>query len=315
MKDHRHPLVSVLIAAYGRPDFLERAIRSVLAQSGPSFELIVANDVAPTDCRRVLDSIQDPRVRVHHQSRNVGCWSNWTTAVRMATGQYLVFLGDDDELPPGFLQAQVAALEQAPEAALSACQVDEVTPEGTLHRSIIPRCASGVVLGPDVLLDELLHQKVFFGGALFRREQATRIWMQTEPDGMVADHGLLLRMAVSEGCRFLFARVPPYRKTNHPGQLSAQFIEVTRLHMELMRRLTASCSEPAVRHLLRTNASDVGILLARHHAAAGDLAKARACLAGTLRRQPGLPRAWSQFLQAWILPGRMERTARQQRGL
>ena len=83
------PLVSVCCAYYNRSEFLRSTINGLLAQDYPNFELVVVND-GSTDpaVRSILDSYQDPRLRVIHQS-NTGFVAAIRRAIDESRGQYI----------------------------------------------------------------------------------------------------------------------------------------------------------------------------------------------------------------------------------
>lgn len=53
-----HPIVSVIIPTFGRPDTLVRAIRSVLSQTYPDVETIVVDDNEPGSAERRATELQ-----------------------------------------------------------------------------------------------------------------------------------------------------------------------------------------------------------------------------------------------------------------
>lgn len=107
--DGRAPLVSVVLTTYNRASLLVRAVRSVLAQTLGDFELIVVND-AGEDVAALLAGFADPRVVhvCHAVNRGQGAARN--TALRLARGEYVAYLDDDDQYYPEHLETLAAAL-------------------------------------------------------------------------------------------------------------------------------------------------------------------------------------------------------------
>jgi len=109
--------VSVVIPTYHRPDYLQRAVRSVLAQSLPGdtdLEVVIAiSDAnAPAD-RRAADALalEDHRVRVVVASRT-GPSAARNTGMAAAKGELLVLLDDDCEAQAGWLVAGIQRLDE-----------------------------------------------------------------------------------------------------------------------------------------------------------------------------------------------------------
>lgn len=111
MKDS--PLVSVVIPTYKRPDYLIRAVESVLNQTYPNIEAIVVDDNNPeTEARRRTEDIMkqfedDPRVKYLKHEKNKNGSAARNTGARSSKGEYVAFLDDDDEYTPKRLEAML----------------------------------------------------------------------------------------------------------------------------------------------------------------------------------------------------------------
>jgi glycosyltransferase involved in cell wall biosynthesis len=111
------PSVSVVIPTHDRPEEVRRAIASVLAQEydGP-LDVVVVFDRAEPDPTLVTDG--ERPVRVLANDRRPGLAGSRNTGILAADGDLVAFCDDDDEWLAGKLNAQVAALREAPEAEL-----------------------------------------------------------------------------------------------------------------------------------------------------------------------------------------------------
>jgi len=98
------PLVSVIIPTYNRAPDLDRALKSLLAQTYRFWEAIVIDNHSTDDTDSLIASINDPRIKlfkVHNEgvialSRNVG--------IKQSKGEYVAFLDSDDWWVPGKLE-------------------------------------------------------------------------------------------------------------------------------------------------------------------------------------------------------------------
>jgi glycosyltransferase involved in cell wall biosynthesis len=117
------PLVSVLMTAFNRANYIGEAIRSVLSSTFGDFELIVVDDCSSDGTVEIARQYEhtDPRVRVYVNEKNLGDYPNRNKAAGYATGKYLKYLDSDDLIYPHGLGAFAAAMESRPEAAFGLC--------------------------------------------------------------------------------------------------------------------------------------------------------------------------------------------------
>ncbi|NBM20945.1 bifunctional glycosyltransferase/CDP-glycerol:glycerophosphate glycerophosphotransferase [Streptomyces sp. GC420] len=103
------PRLSLVVPCHKVQGYLRECLESVLSQSFGDFEVIAVDDCSPDATGRILDEFaaRDPRVRAVHLEQNGGVGHARNTGVRLARGEYLVFLDGDDTLLPGTFQALV----------------------------------------------------------------------------------------------------------------------------------------------------------------------------------------------------------------
>jgi hypothetical protein len=108
-------LVSVIIPAYKQAQFLGDAVRSVLGQTYPHFELIVVDDASPDNTSQIVRSFDDPRMKllVHRENRGLSAARN--TGILASHGNILAFLDADDMFHPEKLRAHVEFLMHHPD--------------------------------------------------------------------------------------------------------------------------------------------------------------------------------------------------------
>lgn len=130
------PLVSICIPTYQRPELLERAVRSCLAQTYPHFEIRITDNSLDDASGQRIARLKDPRIHYHHNGTNLDPHGNSNLVAKQATGQYIKFLMDDDLLKPRCLEFMVAALEQNPSAGLAMAPMDLINEK---DQRIFPR--------------------------------------------------------------------------------------------------------------------------------------------------------------------------------
>src|SRR5580704_16014654 len=113
------PNVSVILPTYNRVAYLRDTIASVLVQSYPDWELIIADDGSDAATREFLASYEDSRIThlwLAH-SGNPGAVRN--RALERARGGHVAFLDSDDVWSADKLERQLNLLESRPECRWS----------------------------------------------------------------------------------------------------------------------------------------------------------------------------------------------------
>ena len=104
------PFLSVLLPTRNRLSLLEAAVATVLRQDDGDFEVIVSDNASTDDVVGFVTMLGDPRVRCLRSEVPVSVTENWNRALDAATGRYVVMLGDDDGLVPGYVSAMREAV-------------------------------------------------------------------------------------------------------------------------------------------------------------------------------------------------------------
>ena len=108
------PLISIVVPVYNPdPAVLRNCIRSVLYQAYPHWELCLADDCSPhEDVRPLLEEWagKDSRIKVTFLNENNGIARATNSAVQLASGCFLGFLDNDDELTVDCLLEIVEAI-------------------------------------------------------------------------------------------------------------------------------------------------------------------------------------------------------------
>jgi hypothetical protein len=106
------PVVSVIVPTFGRPQYLQSALWSVMLQTFPDWECIVVDDAGG----QPHELPDDPRFRWIERATNGGPGAARNTGISAARGQYITFLDDDDVLTPMRLHAGLHIARRDPTA-------------------------------------------------------------------------------------------------------------------------------------------------------------------------------------------------------
>jgi glycosyltransferase involved in cell wall biosynthesis len=135
-------LVSVIVPTLHRPTLLVRALGSVFRQTWRELEVVVIVDGPDPDTIAVLQTIDDPRLRVIVNAQSLTAAGARNAGMDHARGEWIAFLDDDDEWLPQKLAKQLAyAADRGP--ALITCLSRVETPTESFVR-------------PQVIYDNLL---------------------------------------------------------------------------------------------------------------------------------------------------------------
>lgn len=154
-----HALISVVLPTHNRADLVQRAVRSVIAQSYSYWELLVVDDASEDETPNVLSTFTDSRVRVLRREQQGGASATRNTGLAEARGDFVVYLDDDNLMHPHWLKGVAWAFDLHPEAL--------------------------VMIGARIIDDELRNQGLGRGG-----------WPQLAPPGF--DRDAIARESVAD---------------------------------------------------------------------------------------------------------------------
>lgn len=228
------PVISVVICTYNNADYLPWAVRSVMAQNDPAWELLIIDDGSTDATPSYLKTLQeDSRIRCYRQHRNVGKAACLNTALQRARGKWLLELDADDWLAPECLaRLSKEALNSEDSGAIYADHY-----EWTERRSgeLVFR---GVKKPPEALSRQwLLEEGPALAPRMFRVGLLIKLngWSTSVPQGgrLYEDIELLARLALEETIRYL--PLPLYHRRIRSGSM-------TRMHERLYKPWSRSMS-------------------------------------------------------------------------
>jgi GT2 family glycosyltransferase len=181
------PGISIVMPVHDpRPEWLRDAIASVLAQSSPGWELLIADDASRSvEIRDILNdaAAADPRIRVVTLARNGGISAASNAALACATLPAVTFLDHDDCLAPHAVARMAWELAAYPDCALAFSDEDQ----------LIGGTRAAPYFKPGWNPDLLLSQNLICHVAVYRRDLVMALGgLRPEYDGS-QDWDLALR--------------------------------------------------------------------------------------------------------------------------
>ncbi|MBO6621877.1 MAG: glycosyltransferase [Balneola sp.] len=106
-------LVSIITPVYNGEDFLDRCIKSVLAQTYQNWELLLIDDGSVDDSTRIIEAyLADDRIKLLKNESNSGIPATRNKGIVNSSGEYIALLDQDDEWFPDKLQKQVQVFNE-----------------------------------------------------------------------------------------------------------------------------------------------------------------------------------------------------------
>ena len=168
------PRVSVCIPVFNGAAYIRETMASVLGQTLDDLEVVVVDNCSTDATRAVVESIDDPRVRLSVNETNVGAVGNWNRAVAACSSDVVKLLCADDIVYPTCLERQVGHFESSRSTVLAVAPFDHVNATGTMvRREIGLRGLSGVVDRDDVVRRCVAKGQALLGppcAVMFRRD-------------------------------------------------------------------------------------------------------------------------------------------------
>ncbi len=102
------PILSIAIPTYNRSIYMIKCLTSILSIDG-NMEIVISDSSNDMKLKAFLENeynyfLQDSRLRYYYTEEALDMTSNLNRAINFCTGDYVVFLGDDDTLVPEILQ-------------------------------------------------------------------------------------------------------------------------------------------------------------------------------------------------------------------
>jgi glycosyltransferase involved in cell wall biosynthesis len=282
------PRFSVIVPTYNRAGRLLALFEELDAQTWADYELIVVDDGSADDTAQVLGARTNARFRWRSQP-NAGPWAARNLGATIASGEWLVFLDDDDDVDPRWLQ-ELATLATS-DAGLVSCGVVVVDVAGNEVTRLTP--------GP--LGSTFRHARALFlpGAFAVRREvfDATGGY----DVGVTFGENYELGIRIVEVCERLGLAInattaPMVRRVTRDARERASVDP--KLLLQGARRMLEKHDA-----LLRRDPCHLANILAIagvNAARLGDWPSARAYLLRSATLRPFQPARWARVVSAWI---------------
>ena len=134
------PLVTAIVTTYNRPQMVQRAIQSGLAQTYDPLEIIIVEDGSCCGVEGWLDTQGLSQIRYIRHEENQGLPAARNTGLNNSNGKYIAYLDDDDEWKPEKIQKQIELAERLDsDYAIIYCGLEVKDQDGRIVALNMPR--------------------------------------------------------------------------------------------------------------------------------------------------------------------------------
>jgi glycosyltransferase involved in cell wall biosynthesis len=126
MSNPNLPTFSICIPNYNYGRYIGETIQSVLDQTYPHFEIIVADNASTDNSVEVVKSFKDERIRLIQNRYNIGFAPNLQRATMNAQNDFINLLSSDDQMKPNALESYAQVVIKLGEDAQRAVLFSQV---------------------------------------------------------------------------------------------------------------------------------------------------------------------------------------------
>lgn len=244
------PLISVILPAFNRLEFLPAAIDSVLRQTYADWELIIADDGSGEETRAYLRSLGDPRVRVLWLLHSGRPSIARNAAIGVARGRYIAFMDSDDVWAPTKLAVQVRAMQSAPTRRWSYTALSIIDTEGRAvsDARYKPRIAyDGDIVERLLTLDAIVGTPT----VMAERSLIEEVGGFDEALAVNEDQDLWLRLAMRSEVTAIAEALVSVRDKGGDPRYAENLIGAAEGWIRLYGKMVACLSDPRLRAIAR----------------------------------------------------------------
>jgi glycosyltransferase involved in cell wall biosynthesis len=250
------PPVSIILPTYNRSWHLASTIESAICQTYDNFELIVVDDGSTDDTGDVVHSFNDRRIVYFRQTENVGMVRNWGTGLRLARGDYIIFLADDDQLLPQFIDNRLVTMLEEPDLIVVFSRYEVHDLKGNIIRTHNELLGNVPIMlrGPH-LLRAALSRQWFIGASMYKRQPVLDTWPRISDHDLVLDFGLNILLSCNESGAGAYIPTNDFVLTAHPEQNSNRKLDQVLMQTSivlkkaLLEPLSAQCASQVRKEL------------------------------------------------------------------
>jgi len=168
-------LVSIITPVYNGQDFLDRCIKSVLAQTYENWELLLIDDGSSDNSVQIIENyLEDNRIKLLRNESNSGIPTTRNKGIENSTGEFIALLDQDDEWLPHKLEKQVSRfleiddsfgliysnVEVRTDQGILSDQKKEIEPEASIQSNLELMLSRNLITSPTAMVKRKALEEV-----------------------------------------------------------------------------------------------------------------------------------------------------------
>lgn len=157
MNSQQLPLVSIILPVFNAERTLERAIRSVIAQTYRNWELVISDNASTDSSWEIIQDFvnSDDRIRATRNASNLGPCANHNICIEGSHGSFIELFGSDDAFEPRCIEVLCDGFLERPNAVIATCAKKFVNENYETERISRPYEVTTCLSGADVIREFL----------------------------------------------------------------------------------------------------------------------------------------------------------------
>lgn len=200
--------ISICIPQYNRIDFLLKSLSLIEKQTYPSIEVVVSDDCSTDHTEQAITALvpvyKFPLI-YKRNTGNMGYDRNFRQSIELASGDYVIVIGNDDSINPEYDLGKLAGFLEANRLPdLGFCNFLEESTGNTF----VERAKTTAILGTGYLT-AMRHYSCFsfVGGLVYKREAFLK-YNTSKHDGSIFAQIYLGCLMISSGCTLFSIHEP-----------------------------------------------------------------------------------------------------------
>ncbi len=215
-------MISVALASYNGEKYIETQIKSILDQTYQNFEIIIVDDCSTDNTVSVIKNLNDSRIRIFQNEKNLGFRKNFEKIIENCTGEYIAFCDQDDVWLPNHLTDLISNINDNLLICGNAILVNQnleeinVTMLESLGVDFLPN-------KPDEWFKFLLFTNVFQGTACLAKTDFVKSLLPFPENIKYHDHWLAINAAIKDKVCYIDKPILKYRQHSNNITLNNSF--------------------------------------------------------------------------------------------